>query len=31
MKLSLYGYPGCPYCGLVKRAIDSLDVDSTLR
>lgn len=30
-KLSLYGYPSCPYCGLVLRAIDELDADVELR
>lgn len=30
MKLALYGYPSCPYCGLVLRAIDELGVDVEL-
>jgi glutaredoxin len=30
MKLSLYEYPSCPYCGLVLRSLDALDVEVEL-
>lgn len=30
-KLSLYGYPQCPFCGLVLRTIDSLGLEIELR
>ena len=31
MKLSLYEYPSCPFCGLVLRALDEIDVEVELR
>ncbi len=31
LKLSLYEYPSCPFCGLVLRAIDALGADVELR
>jgi glutaredoxin len=30
-KLSLYHFDGCPYCALVRRAIDALGIDVELR
>ena len=29
MNLALYGYPSCPYCGLVLRALDSLRLEKS--
>ena len=31
MKLALYHYAGCPYCGIVRQAIDQLGLDVELR
>lgn len=31
MKLALYHYPSCPFCGIVRRAIDQLGLDVELR
>ena len=31
MKLSLYHFQSCPYCALVRRAIDELGLDVELR
>jgi glutaredoxin len=31
LKLSLYHFSGCPYCALVRRAIDQLGLDVELR
>lgn len=30
-RLSIYGYPQCPFCSLVLRAIDALGLDIELR
>jgi glutaredoxin 2 len=30
-KLALYKYDGCPYCAMVRSAIDRLDIDVELR
>jgi glutaredoxin len=31
MKLALYHYGSCPYCGIVRQAIDQLGLDVELR